>query len=122
MEVRFLRAMCEIAISCLQKCPQASVFESAKKKTQSIFETPYTSWIRKLGLQWCLPLELQMDSWMLLLDSAKVWDVGAEEKEEAGGWRKIREAGEPRKNSVGEEKEEAGGKERRKEHLKQCLK
>ena len=49
-----------------------------------------------------------MDSWMLLLDSAKVWEVGEEEKEEAGGWRKIREAGEPRKNSVG--KEEAGGR------------
>ena len=45
-----------------------------------------------------------MDSWMLLLDSAKVWEVGEEEKEEAGGWRKIREAGEPRKNSVGKEK------------------
>ena len=104
MEVRFLRAMCEIAISCLQKCPQASVLRAPRKKTQSIFETPYTSWIRKLGLQWCLPLELQMDSWMLLLDSAKVWEVGEEEKEEAGGWRKIREAGEPRKNSVGKEK------------------
>ena len=51
-----------------------------------------------------------MDSWMLLLDSAKVWEVGEEEKEEAGGWRKIREAGEPRKNSVG--KEEAGGRKK----------
>ena len=47
---------------------------------------------------------------MLLLDSAKVWEVGEEEKEEAGGWRKIREAGEPRKNSVG--KEEAGGRKK----------
>ena len=45
-----------------------------------------------------------MDSWMLLLNSAKVWEVGEEEKEEAGGWRKIREAGEPRKSSVGEKK------------------
>ena len=52
-----------------------------------------------------------MDSWMLL-DSAKVWEVGEEEKEEAGGWRKIREAGEPRKNSVGKEKEEAGGRKK----------
>ena len=60
-----------------------------------------------------------MDSWMLLLDSAKVWEVG-EEKEEAGGWRKIREAGEPRKNSVG--KEEAGGRKKRKEHLRQLFK
>ena len=51
-----------------------------------------------------------MDSWMLLLDSAKVWEVGEEEKEEAGGWRKIREAGEPRTNSVG--KEEAGGRKK----------
>ena len=63
-----------------------------------------------------------MDSWMLLLDSAKVWEVGEEEKEEAGGWRKIREAGEPRKNSVGKEKEEAGGRKKRKEHLRQLLK
>ena len=50
---------------------------------------------------------------MLLLDSAKVWEVGEEEKEEAGGWRKIREAGEPRKNSVGKKKgreEERRGK------------
>ena len=47
-----------------------------------------------------------MDSWMLLLDSAKVWEVGEEEKEEAGGWRKIREAGEPRKNSVGKKRRE----------------
>ena len=62
-----------------------------------------------------------MDSWMLLLDSAKVWEVGEEEKEEAGGWRKIREAGEPRKNSVGK-KEEAGGRKKRKEHLRQLLK
>ena len=51
-----------------------------------------------------------MDSWMLLLDSAKVWEVGEEEKEEAGGWRKIREAGEPRKNSVGEKKRRGGRK------------
>ena len=29
-----------------------------------------------------------MDSWMLLLDSAKVWEVGEEEKEEAGGRKK----------------------------------
>ena len=62
-----------------------------------------------------------MDSWMLLLDSAKVWEVGEEEKEEAGGWRKIREAREPRKNSVGK-KEEAGGRKKRKEHLRQLLK
>ena len=54
-----------------------------------------------------------MDSWMLLLDSAKVWEVGEEEKEEAGGWRKIREAGEPHKNSVG--KKRRGGRKKEEE-------
>ena len=32
-----------------------------------------------------------MDSWMLLLDSAKVWEVGEEEKEEAGVRKKRKE-------------------------------
>ena len=100
--------MCEIAISCLQKCPQASVLRAPRKKRSRFLRPPLQVGSENLGCSGACLWELQMDSWMLLLDSAKVWEVGEEEKEEAGGWRKIREAGEPRKNSVG--KEQAGGR------------
>ena len=56
------------------------------------------------------------------MGGAEVQGVGEGETEDAEGWGKNREAGEPRKNLGRGENEEAGGKMRRKEHLKQLLK
>ena len=49
MEVRFLRAMCEIAISCLQKCPQASVLRAPRKKRSRFLRPPIQVGSENLG-------------------------------------------------------------------------